>query len=341
MGAIEAKVKASYFRKLENNRVECLLCPHHCSLMPGETGICKIRTNFEGTLIAEMYGFLSAAQIDPIEKKPLYHFFPGKEILSLGGLGCNFSCDCCQNYHISQAGKKDYPRLLNMTVHDILELAQKTSGNIGLAYTYNEPSVWYEFMLDIAVKAKSKDLKNAVVTNGYINKKPLIELLSCMDAFNVDLKVFDPAIHKQFTGGELKFVLNTLKTVRQEGSHLELTHLVVPGVNDTLKLFKDMIQWIEAELGPDTPLHISRYYPRFHRNADATSSETLYRFADEAKNKLNYVYVGNLTFHEYQNTVCPDCENLVILREGYSIHSVGLTLKGTCKNCGRTIAVVQ
>jgi pyruvate formate lyase activating enzyme len=336
----QTTTEASYYKKHTDSSVDCLLCPHHCQLQIGESGKCKIRTNIGGTLIAEMYGSLSAAHVDPIEKKPLYHFHPGMEILSLGGLGCNFSCDCCQNYHISQSGKKEYPRLLTMSVDDILKQAERTADNIGMAFTYNEPTVWYEFMLDIAKRVKSIRLENAMVSNGYINRKPLMKLIEYMDAFNIDLKCFNSERHKQFTGGELKFVLNTLKTVRDAGRHLEVTHLVVPGINDDPKLFREMVGWIEQELGGDTPMHISRYFPKYQMNGDATSSETLFHFAQIASEKLQYVYLGNISQSDYQNTICPKCESLVILREGYTTSLVGLSKEGKCKSCGETIAIV-
>lgn len=340
MNNSEKTVEASYYKKHADGSVKCMLCPHHCNLLIGESGKCKIRTNIEGTLVAEMYGNLSAVHIDPIEKKPLYHFHPGKEILSLGGLGCNFSCDCCQNYHISQSGKKDYPRLLFMSVQDIIKQAKKAADNIGIAYTYNEPSVWYEFMLEISRAAKSETLENAMVSNGYINKKPLMELIKYMDAFNIDLKCFDSDRHKQFTGGELKYVLNTLRSIRKEGKHLEVTHLVIPGINDDPKVFREMVDWIVMDLGPDTPLHISRYFPKYHMEKNATTAEKLLQFAEIAGGKLQYVYLGNLSLHEYQNTICPNCESLVILREGYSTSLVGLSKDGKCKSCGETVAIV-
>lgn len=333
-------IEASYYKKLSENRVECLLCPHHCTLLSDESGKCKVRLNEKGTLVTEMFGYLSAAHVDPIEKKPLYHFHPGKEILSLGGMGCNFECNCCQNYHISQASKKDYPRLLKMSGNDVIDRAKRTPDNIGVAYTYNEPTVWFEFMLDIANKVKSVGLANVMVSNGYINKKPLMEIIAYMDAFNIDLKCFDSEIHKRFTGGELKFVLNTLKAIRKEKVHLEITHLVVPGVNDRPALFTEMIDWIEQELGPEIPLHISRYFPKYRMHGEATSSELLYDFADIANKKLHYVYMGNMSGNDYQNTKCPGCDALVIKREGFLINPCGMANEGECKYCGKVVAIV-
>ena len=339
MGNSEPIVEARFYRKKAENRVECILCPHHCTLKPGESGKCKIRTNIEGTLFADMYGSLSAVHVDPIEKKPLYHFYPGKEILSLGGLGCNFGCNCCQNYHISQAGKNDFPRLLKMSVKDIIKQAESTPGNIGIAYTYNEPSVWFEFMVDIAREIKSIGLKNAMVSNGYINKKPLSELLNYIDAFNIDLKCFDSDIHRNFTGGELKFVLNNLKLIRKDNKHLEVTHLVVPGMNDKPELFHDMVNWIEQELGPDIPLHISRYFPKYRMEIDATPSTILNQFAEIARKKMYFVYLGNVSLFSFQHTVCPKCKSLIIKREGYATKLVGLSGSGACSNCGESIAI--
>lgn len=340
MNGFKSAIEASYYKKLSEDRVACLLCPHHCIILPGKSGKCKVRLNEKGRLVAQMFGSLSAAHVDPIEKKPLYHFHPGKEILSLGGMGCNFNCNCCQNYHISQSGKKDYPRLLKTSGDEIVEQAKRTPGNIGIAYTYNEPAVWFEFMLDIAHKLKSTGLANVMVSNGYVNKKPLEEIIACMDAFNIDLKCFDNDIHQKFTGGDLKFVLNTLKSIRKENVHLEITHLVVPGVNNNPELFAKMIDWIEQELGPEIPLHISRYFPNYRMQRATTSSELLFDFADIASRKLHYVYMGNMSVNDFQNTNCPGCDSLVIQRHGFSISRNGMTADGACKFCGNAIAIV-
>lgn len=335
----EMGIEAGYYRKKEGNQVECLLCPHHCTIRPGDAGKCRIRTNNNGTLMADMYGNLSAVHIDPVEKKPLYHFHPGKEILSLGGLGCNFSCNCCQNYSISQTGKNDFPRVIKMSLENILFEAEKALDNIGVAYTYNEPGVWYEYMFEIAKLIKEKGMKNAMVSNGYINKKPLLDLLPFMDAFNIDLKCFDSNLHEQFTGGKLKFVLNTLKAIVKEGRHLEVTHLLVPGLSDDIQKFNEMVNWIRDELGDSTPLHISRYFPKFHMDSNATPAEMLRDYAEIAAEKLHFVYLGNVSELHFQNTVCPACDTPVILREGYSIHLAGMANNGTCKSCGESIAI--
>ncbi len=174
---------ADFYTKLEDNKVKCLLCPHECTIAPGKTGICKVRSNQNGVLQLDVYGLLSATHFDPIEKKPLYHFHPGKEIFSLGSLGCNFKCKCCQNHHISQVGKAEYNRLQEISVLEILRQVKSSPENIGVAYTYNEPVVWYEFMLDIAKELSKNQYKNVLVSNGFINKDPLLKLLEYIDAF--------------------------------------------------------------------------------------------------------------------------------------------------------------
>ncbi|MBN1599637.1 MAG: AmmeMemoRadiSam system radical SAM enzyme [Bacteroidales bacterium] len=331
--------EASYYTKSENNKVKCNLCPHNCLISDGKAGICKVRTNIGGTLYADVYNKLSAVHFDPVEKKPLYHFYPGKEILSIGGLGCNFKCGCCQNYEISQSGVNEFPRLLSITVNDIIKMVHKSPINIGLAFTYNEPVVWFEYMKDVAIETKKHGLKNVMVSNGYINKKPLEDLLEWIDAFNIDLKVFNEEQHKRFTGGGLQEVFNTLETIVKGKKHLEVTTLVVPGLNDDIQQFEQMIDWIYNHLGSNVPLHISRYFPKYRMNKDATSGKLLTEMADCASEKLSFVYMGNYPENNYQNTICPVCGNIAILRHGYHINTTGIKSDGKCSNCGFKLAI--
>jgi pyruvate formate lyase activating enzyme len=333
-------MEARYYDKLDDNRVHCHLCPHECTIAVGRTGTCKVRSNEGGTLLADNYGNLSAVNFDPIEKKPLYHFHPGTEILSLGALGCNFKCRCCQNYHISQSGKKEFPRTLKMSINDIITMAKSNPNNIGIAYTYNEPTVWYEYMFDIAGEAQKAGLRNVVVSNGYINAAPIGELIKLIDAFNIDLKAFSDDVYKNFTGGGVSKVLDTLTLIAESKKHLEITFLAVPGINDDINLFVQMIDWIERNLSPQVPLHISRYFPRYKMTTDATPQSILMNMAKLANDRLNYVYVGNIPADEFQNTVCPNCGQIVIERRGYYIHSKSYNASGQCSFCGFNILEV-
>jgi pyruvate formate lyase activating enzyme len=332
-------MEARFYTRLKNQKVKCHLCPHECTITPGHSGICKIRSNNNGVLLVEMYGSLAATHFDPIEKKPLYHFHPGSEILSLGSLGCNFHCSCCQNYEISQTGKAGFPRLQEFSVADIVKVAKSVPANIGAAYTYNEPMIWFEYMFDIALEIKKAGLKNVAVSNGYVNKKPLTGLIDYFDAFNIDIKSFDEKKHKEFTGGELGFVLDTLTSIISAGKHLEITFLLVPGINDDPDMFEKMVRWIPQHLGPDIPLHISRYFPRYKMTAEPTSLKIIHEMIALASRYLHYVYSGNIPGDNYQDTVCPGCDAVAIHRKGYGICHEGLDAQGSCINCGYKIAI--
>lgn len=324
---------ALYYEKLDDLKVRCLLCPHNCVLSEGKLGICHVRRNRGGELFSENYGKICSVRFDPVEKKPLYHFFPGQSILSVGSVGCNFSCKFCQNWEISQTGVDEYPYLKSMTPEAIIAMASERTDNCGVAFTYNEPIVWYEYMLDIAKLAKKKGLHCVMITNGFINPKPLEELFDYIDAFNVDLKAFTDDFYKHITGGRLQPVLDTLKAIRSRGKHLELTNLVVTDWNEDEATFRKMMEWIVQELGKDTPLHISRYFPVYKMDKRATSTESLIRLWKIAGEYLNYVYVGNFHTEHGQDTFCPVCGNKVIERSGYSIYRRGIDKSGYCTKC--------
>lgn len=333
-------MKTEFYNKLEDNKVQCLLCPHECLINPGKSGICKVRKNIDGALHLDVYGFLSATHFDPIEKKPLYHFHPGKEIFSLGSLGCNFHCKCCQNYHISQTGKSDFHHLTKISISEIVKRVKSNPLNIGVAYTYNEPIVWYEYMINIAKEISQLLYKNVVVSNGFINREPLAKLIEFIDAFNIDLKGFNSEVYRSFAGGKLDNVLQTLQLVKEKDRHLEITFLVVTNVNDDVKDFQNMVKWIAENLGADVPFHISRYFPNYKYNAQATSVDLLKNMADIASEALNYVYVGNMQGNEYQNTICPSCNSTAIQHNGYTTNLRNLTPEGKCLSCGQKIAIV-
>jgi len=320
-----------------NDSVRCLLCPHQCLIKKDRAGICLVRHNKKGILLAGTYGNLSAVNFDPIEKKPLYHFYPGKIILSIGSVGCNMKCRCCQNWNISQVSPDNFSFGRNYEPDEIIELASTRSHNIGVAYTYNEPAVWYEYMMDIARLARLRGMKNAMVSNGYIQEAPLKELLQYMDAFNIDLKSFSEEFYRKITGANLQPVLNTLKTISQFNKHLEITNLVIPTLNDDPDTFREMTKWISSELGSNTVLHLSRYHPMYKLKIESTPELTLEKLYKIAREKLNYVYVGNINIRDYQDTKCNLCGKRVISRYGYHIEIKALTDNGLCAQCGNPV----
>lgn len=327
---------ALYYKTRKDRSVQCLLCPHQCILEQGEYGKCNTRMNVDGELVTMSYGILSAISTDPIEKKPLYHFFPGRSILSIGGFGCNLSCDFCQNCDISQVDKRVFDRHPSRSPEDIVNKALLHSDNIGLAYTYNEPTVYFEYMIRCADLIKENGLMNVMVTNGYINSKPLGELLSLIDAFNVDLKAFRNEFYIKRSGASLRPVLDSIKTISNAGNHLELTFLIIPGYNDSEDEWEDMIKWITNHCGKDTVLHVSRYFPRYKLNNPPTPLVTIERFMDMATGRINYLYPGN-TPQLDSHTYCPDCHNLLINRNLYSASVKGIGSDGKCLICNRKI----
>lgn len=273
-------------------RVACDICPHHCKIEEGHVGLCKGRRNINGTIVCDNYGRLTGYALDPIEKKPLYHFYPGSKIFSLGSYGCNLNCPFCQNSDISMVGAGAI-ETVEVTCEEIIEkaLELRSRGNIGIAYTYNEPLIGYEFVKDCAVRAKSKGLKNVVVTNGYICPQPLKELLPLIDAFNIDLKGFTQKYYHKL-GGDLDTVKESIVLASGQ-CHVEVTTLIVPGENDSEEELEQLSGWL-ADIDPEIPLHISRFFPRWRmKDRDATPVKQIYRLAEIARRKLKYVYEGN------------------------------------------------
>ncbi len=334
--------EAVFYDKQDLQKVKCLLCPHFCRIEEGARGKCKARVNINGTLYSEGYGLATSLSIDPMEKKPLYHFFPGRDILSVGTAGCNFSCSFCQNYQISQSAPSDIPGLRHTSPELIVNNAKKSPSCTGVAYTYNEPAIWYEFMYDIAKKAVDSNLKNVVVSNGYINPRPLDKLLEVIHAFNIDLKSFRDKFYRDISGGTLAPVKRTMKEIRKKGLHLEITHLVITGLNDDEGEFARMVDWIAGELGEDTVLHISRYFPAWKLDNPPTPVTVINRFCDLARERLKYVYAGNMPPGSTgSDTQCPGCGLPVIERSGYRVDVSGLDQSGKCLSCSETIAVMN
>lgn len=324
--------KAQYFEKLDEKTVRCELCPHYCIINDNKKGICDIRVNENGELYSLVYGKASAVNTDPIEKKPLYHFFPGQTILSVGSIGCNFKCKFCQNYDIAQPASGEFRRLHDLSPQAIIDLAKKEK-SFGIAYTYNEPIVWYEYMLDTAKLAHENQLKNVVVSNGFINEKPLAELLNYIDAFNIDLKAFENDFYKKFASGRIDPVKDSLIKIKDSGCHVEITNLVIPGLNDDKDVFQKMVKWISGNLGKDTPLHLSRYFPTFKLDIESTPPETLLSLFEIADSELDHVYLGNFNTVKGKNTYCSNCGNLLIKRSGYHTELRGINNDGECTKC--------
>lgn len=330
---------ALYYKQIENQEVQCLLCPHKCKIAPGTYGKCRTRTNRDGELFTESYGILSAIASDPIEKKPLYHFHPGANIVSIGSFGCNLRCDFCQNCEISQIDEKMLSRHSSRDPGDIVSKAALHQNNIGLAYTYNEPTVYFEYMLKCAMLIKEHQLSNVMVTNGYINPAPLKELLSYMDAFNVDIKSFRDSFYRKRSEASLNPVLETIHRIAKSEKHLELTFLIIPDHNDDELEWKDMLSWITDHCGRDTILHVSRYYPHYKMGKPPTPLPTILSFLEMARESLDFVYPGNtpqLENHSY----CPECGNLLIERYRYNASIKGVGHGGSCVQCNKKITGV-
>lgn len=329
---------ASFWQTIKDNIVQCLLCPRKCVLDVNQRGVCTVRVNKGGKLYSLGYGNPVAVHIDPIEKKPFFHVAPGEPIFSLAVAGCNMRCIFCQNWQISQS-RPDETENYQMTPENVVDSTIKNKCRF-IAYTYTEPIVFYEYMLDIAKLAKAKGLKNTMHSCGYINPEPLKELLKYMDAVNIDLKGFSEEFYNKIgLLAQLQPVLDTLKTIKQEGVWLEITNLLIPEFNDDPKKIRQMCVWIKENLGDEVPLHFSRFTPQFKlMNLPPTSVEKLeeaYNIAKEAG--LKYVYIGNVPGHKYENTYCPNCGKLVVKRTGYEISEMNIK-ENKCKFCGYKIA---
>ena len=331
--------EASYYEKLSDNKVKCTLCPHNCIISDGQLGICKVRKNTGGILYTLNYAQLSAIHTDPIEKKPLYHFYPGKNILSLGSIGCNLKCNFCQNSHISQINNDiEFPAEKYNSEYIVKE-ALRVRNNIGIAYTYNEPVIWYEYMYETALKAKEKKLKNVVVSNAYINPEPLQNLIPLIDAFNIDLKAYTEDFYKKQTKSNLNPVLQTIEAIASSGKHIEITNLIIPELNDNFDDFRNLIKFLVKTSGRNTILHLSRYFPAYKSELPATPKETLIEFYNYAKKHINFVYLGNIKTDTGNNTYCSNCSNPLIIRTLFYSSITGLN-ENKCKNCNHKIPVI-
>ncbi len=326
--------EAMYQVKLEDGKVRCELCPHLCVIAPGKSGICRARVNEGGTLYSEIYNRVMARGMDPIEKKPFYHFHPGSTIYSLGTRGCNQSCDFCQNWQMLEPDAPTGEITSRQAVDEARDL-----GSIGIAYTYNEPLIWYEFVLECSGLAKEEGLVNVLVTNGFVSAAPCEELAPFIDAMNVDVKSMEPDFYRRICGSELEPVLETCRAARRYGIHLEITNLIIPTLNDSDELIGKLVDFVSGELGREVPLHFSAYFPAHKMTIEPTPLSTLLRARDIASEKLYYVYLGNVAGREGKDTHCPQCGNLLVAR-GAGGGVIEGVVGGKCSNCGRKADLV-
>ncbi len=329
--------KARFYRQ-EDDKILCLLCPRACLIAEGRIGTCGVRKIENGELYTLNYGLLAAVNHDPIEKKPLYHFHPGRSILSLGTYGCNLLCSFCQNWPLAR-GKPD-PDADTVSPEHVLTMLEREGGPqkaLGVAYTYNEPSIWYEFVYDTARLLKDHGYCNVLVTNGYINREPLQELLPYIDAMNIDVKAFSDSFYREHCQGKRKPVIETVEAAAEQ-CHVEITCLLIPTLNDSPSEQEALARWLGG-ISPDIVLHYSRYFPSYKLDFPSTPAETLEQARETARQYLNYVYLGNIDVPEAANTICPHCGNLLIVRSYGGVDIAGL--EGVnCNNCGSRIRVV-
>ncbi len=334
-GLIKTKL-SPFFTSLSGGEIQCDLCPKRCRVSKGKRGACRVRENRDGKYYSLVYGNPCAVHLDPIEKKPFFHVLPSTTSFSLATVGCNFQCKFCQNWEISQASPED------VYSYDVPpEMIVKKAKEVGahsIAYTYVEPTIFYEYMVEICQLVKKAELLNVCHSNGFINSEPLKNLCKVMDAANIDLKGFTETFYRDVCSGELTPVLETLKTLKKEKVHLEITNLVIPTLNDDLLGLKEMCLWIKKELGADTPIHFSRFYPLYKlRSLPPTPVSTLEKARSTALSSgLEYVYIGNIPGHEGEHTFCPKCKKLLIQRIGYMVGENHLK-GGKCSFCGKPI----
>ncbi len=325
---------ALLYDEIENGQVQCKLCAHRCRIKSGNRGICRVRENQDGKLYTLVYGNLIAKNVDPIEKKPLYHFMPGTKAFSVATPGCNFRCSWCQNWQISQMPREmAMPSGQRISPEQIVEEAVQ-AGCRSIAYTYTEPTIFFEYAFDTARLAREAELKNVFVTNGFMTSEMLQKIHPYLDAANVDIKAFQDDTYRRLMGGRLEPVLNSCRTMKELGLWLEITTLVVPGVNDDPDELRELAMFIYKDLGPETPWHLSRFYPQYKMQDRAPTDESLLKQTKQMGEDLGleYIYVGNV-YGRYA-THCKECGNELIHRSGYTTHKVGLDSHGRCEACG-------
>ena len=317
--------------------MRCVLCAHRCVIAEGSRGICMVRENREGTLYSLVYGRLVSVALDPIEKKPLFHFLPGADALSLATVGCNFRCDFCQNHHISQYPRDHGGRITGERVdpEEVVRQARNSGAPI-IAYTYTEPTVFFEFAYEVAKRAHALGIKNVFVTNGYMTREALDEITPYLDGANVDLKAFREETYRRYMGATLQPVLDTIEGMHQRGIWVEVTTLVIPGINDSEEELRWIAEFIKG-ISPDIPWHISRFFPAYKMHAGPPTPLSALLRAGEIGGEvgLNYVYLGNVP-GKGEDTVCPSCGEVLVRRYGFLVEANGLS-DGACPRCGTRI----
>ena len=335
-------MKAYLFQSRDKGRVRCELCSHRCIVAPGDRGICGVRENRDGELQTLVYGRLIARHIDPIEKKPLFHLAPGSRSYSIATVGCNFACTFCQNADIAQMPADNAGRIIGTRVTPKSVVADAvSSGCRSIAYTYTEPTVFFEFAHDTASIAHDQGLFNVFVTNGYMTGEALTMISPYLDAANVDLKAFDDAFYRRQCNARLQPVVDTLVRMKALGIFVEVTTLIIPGLNDDDDQLTRLAGFLATDLGPDTPWHISRFHPTYRlTDRPVTPAATLFRARDIGRAAgLRYVYTGNIPGQGGESTTCPQCGECVIRRAGFAVREIALQ-QGTCSHCGAAIAGV-
>lgn len=328
--------EALYYEK-QDLGVRCTLCPHYCYLKAAETGRCGVRQEKDGILLTMNYGLCAAMAMDPIEKKPLYHFHPGRKVFSIGTVGCNLECGFCQNWLL--ATKASGLESVRLEPGELIALLKchAEQNPLGIAYTYSEPGIWYEYVYDIARLARKQGYKNVLVTNGFLNEAPLQELLPYIDAFNIDVKAFHEDYYRQHCGGRLAPVLRYVETAVAV-AHVELTYLLIPTLNDSDADIRRFTAWV-ASLNPAIPVHFSRYYPQHKFSLPPTPPAVMEHVCTIAREKLSYVYLGNLPGHDWAHTYCSQCGIKLFHREDYQVQF--MCKDGKCPQCGHYLMLVQ
>jgi len=333
------------FQKKEREFTQCLTCERNCKITEGSLGYCKTRINHNGEIYSLVYGLIPAISFNPIEKKPLYHFYPGSVALTVGTYGCNFDCFWCQNHHLSHPNTDiiDLARRSKkfLSPEEFIELAKKNNCQ-GTSISFDEPTLLLEYSLDVFKLAKKEGLYNTYVTNGYMTENALKILVeNGLDAMNIDIKG-DSNLVKKYCGGEVEKVWRNAKIAKKLGVHIEITTLLIENLNSSEEIIESIARRISSDLGPDTPYHISRFFPHYKSNEHGLSDPTPLKSLEKAYNiakkvGLEFIYLGNLLSSKYDNTYCPRCKELVIGRSGYITKKSGLTPDGNCKNCGKNI----
>jgi len=327
-----SRVEAKFYEKLPNKKIKCVLCPRECVIDDRERGFCGVRENREGTYYTLVHSRPCTFHVDPIEKKPFFHFLPGTLSFSLATAGCNVNCKFCQNWQISQV-RPEQVRSVDLPPSRVASTASEYSCR-SVSYTYSEPVVFYEYMIDSAQATRRLGIRNAVVTNGFIQPEPLSKLCEQVDAIKVDLKSFSERFYREVVNGELKPVLENLVRVRKAGTWLEIVYLIIPTLNDGDSEFRNLSKWLKRELGTDVPIHFTRFHPEYLlKNLTPTPTARLESAHAIAKAEgLRYVYLGNLPGHPAENTFCPSCRRVVVQRTGFVTRKLELKA-GRCPGC--------